>query len=378
MIHFPRAEYSAGARAGKWHRPAIAVRHRARHRSAWQAPHKEYGDLTATRSVSKHAGRRIDIGPLATGRGASTSERTGWACLQPVGPGSGGDHRLNDAVTSDAGMPWGAQHWRLTCHPAESGVLMRLAGALERTDQPRLLRCGASVLVKRGGRRSSRSGPGWVKLEGLMSTRAQEIRAGLAWLHAADPVLAEVIDERPDFDPGVWIRRLPAMGLFGALVFQIIGQQISVIAATAIFARLTERFGGRVPDAGELAAVDQGTLHTLGLSRRKAATVLDLAQRFSDGRLSEAELRELPDQEVIRQLTDVKGIGAWTVQGALLIALQRPDVIRPDDLALRHAIQARYGLDHLPDPAEVADLAQRWRPYRSLASSLLLAAAKPA
>ena len=158
------------------------------------------------------------------------------------------------------------------------------------------------------------------------------------------------------------------MGLFGALVFQIIGQQISVIAATAIFARLIERFGGRVPDAGELAAVDQGTLRGLGLSRRKAATVLDLAQRFSDGRLSDAELRELPDQEIIRRLTEVKGIGAWTVQGALLIALQRPDVVRPDDLALRHAIEARYGLDHLPSPAEMADLARRWRPYRSIAS----------
>ena len=67
-----------------------------------------------------------------------------------------------------------------------------------------------------------------------MSARAQEIGAGLAWLHAADPVLAQVIGERPDFDPDVWIRRLPAMGLFGALVFQIIGQQISVVAATAI------------------------------------------------------------------------------------------------------------------------------------------------
>jgi DNA-3-methyladenine glycosylase II len=214
-----------------------------------------------------------------------------------------------------------------------------------------------------------------MKSEGVMSARAQQIRAGLAWLHAADPVLAQVIDGRPDFDPDVWIRRLPAMGLFGALVFQIIGQQISVIAATAIFARLVERFGGRVPDASELAGVDEGTLRSLGLSQRKAATVLDLAQRFSDGRLSEAEL---PDQEVTRQLTHVKRIGAWTVQGALLIALQRPDVIRPDDLALRHAIQARYGLDHVPGPAEVADLAQRWRPYRSLASSLLLTAARPA
>jgi DNA-3-methyladenine glycosylase II len=209
-----------------------------------------------------------------------------------------------------------------------------------------------------------------------MTARAEEIRTALAWLHAADPVLAQVIDEHPDFDPDVWVRRLPAMDLFGALVFQIIGQQISVVAATAIFGRLTGRFGGRVPDAGELAAVDQGALRALGLSRRKAATVLDLAQRFTDGRLSEAELRELPDQEVIRRLSEVKGIGAWTVQGALLIALQRPDVIRTDDIALRHSIQARYGLDHLPDPAEVAGLARPWRPYRSLASSLLLAAGR--
>lgn len=110
----------------------------------------------------------------------------------------------------------------------------------------------------------------------------------------------------------------------------------------AIFARLTQWFGGRVPDAGELAAVDQGTLRGLGLSRRKAATVLDLAQRFRDRRLAETELRELPDQEVIRRLTEVTGIGPWTVQGALLIDLARP-----------------------------------WRPYRSLASSLLLAAARP-
>ncbi len=207
--------------------------------------------------------------------------------------------------------------------------------------------------------------------------RAQQIRTGLAWLRKADPVLAQVIDDRPDFDPDAWVRRLPAMDLFGALVFQIIGQQISVIAATAIFTRLTGRFGGRVPTAGELAAVDTETLRGLGLSRRKAATVVDLAQRFSDGRLTEAELRDLPDQEAIRRLTEVKGIGAWTVQGALLIALRRPDVIRPDDLALRHSIQVHYGFDHLPEPAEVAALARRWQPYRSLASSLLLAAARP-
>ena len=105
--------------------------------------------------------------------------------------------------------------------------------------------------------------------------RAQQIRTGLAWLHAADPVLARVIDDHPGFDPDAWARRLPALGLFGALVFQVIGQQISVIAATAIFGRLTQRFGGRVPDAGELASVDQGTLSGCGF-RIHAGAVIDL------------------------------------------------------------------------------------------------------
>ncbi len=165
------------------------------------------------------------------------------------------------------------------------------------------------------------------------------------------------------------------MDLFGALVFQIIGQQISVAAATAIFGRLTDRFGGRVPEPSEIEAVDQDTLRGLGFSRRKATTILDVAARFRDGSLSERALRELPDEEVVRQLTQIKGVGAWTVNGALLIALRRPDVIRPDDLALRHAVKAQYGFDRLPSPAEVADLALRWKPYRSLASSLLLVAA---
>jgi DNA-3-methyladenine glycosylase II len=189
-------------------------------------------------------------------------------------------------------------------------------------------------------------------------------------------VLATVIDERPDFDPRAWMRRLPALDLFGALVFQVIGQQISVVAATAIFGRLVEGFGGRAPNPDDLAALDTNTLREFGLSRQKANTVLDLAQRFRDGRLSEAKLRHLPDDEAIRDLTAVKGVGPWTAKGALLIALQRPDLVRTDDLALRHAIQDRYGLPHLPTPNEVEALARRWSPYGSLASSLLLATAR--
>jgi DNA-3-methyladenine glycosylase II len=186
-------------------------------------------------------------------------------------------------------------------------------------------------------------------------------------------VLAKLIDEHPGFDPNAWMQRMPALDLFGALVFQVIGQQISVAAATAIFGRVVKRFGGRAPNPQGVAALDPEALRELGLSSQKAKTVLDLARRFRDGRLSEADLRNLPDEEAISQLTSVEGVGPWTAKGALLIALRRPDLIRTDDVALRHAIQVQYGMNHLPDPDEVEALAQCWRPYRSLASSLLLA-----
>jgi DNA-3-methyladenine glycosylase II len=205
----------------------------------------------------------------------------------------------------------------------------------------------------------------------------QDHVAALAHLKAADPVLARVIDENPAFDAAAWNQRWPTLDLFGALVLQVIGQQISVVAAKAIFSRLLERFGGRAPDPDELATVDSEALRELGLSRQKAQTVRELAERFRDGRLSELELRTLSDDDAVRRLTDVKGVGPWTAKGALLIAHRRPDLVRPADRALRRAVQVQYDLDHLPTPDEVENLARCWIPYRSLASSLLLVADRP-
>jgi DNA-3-methyladenine glycosylase II len=86
-------------------------------------------------------------------------------------------------------------------------------------------------------------------------------------------------------------------------------------------------------------------------------------------------LSELPDDEVITALTTIPGIGPWTAQGALILALRRQDVVLPGDLALRKAIQRAYEFDHLPSQAEVSAIAEKWRPYRSVATGYLFSAA---
>ena len=207
------------------------------------------------------------------------------------------------------------------------------------------------------------------------SGRAAWLRQARAYLRDADPVLARLIDERPDFDPQAWMAQLPAMDLYGALLFQIAGQQLSVAATRTILGRIEALFGGRLPAPAELLAVDPARIREAGLSWRKIATLRDLAERLSDGRLEADALSRLPDDELMAELTTIPGIGPWTVQGAMLIALKREDVVLPGDLALRKAVQAAYGLDHRPSQDEVLAIAEKWRPYRSLATSYLFSAA---
>jgi len=207
------------------------------------------------------------------------------------------------------------------------------------------------------------------------SGRAAWLRQARAYLRDADPVLARLIDERPDFDPQAWMEQLPAMDLYGALLFQVAGQQLSVAATRTILGRIEGMFGGRLPAPTELLAVDPARIREAGLSWRKIATLRDLAERLSDGRLDADALSRLPDDELMAELTTIPGIGPWTVQGALLVALKREDVVLPGDLALRKAVQAAYGLDHRPSQDEVLAIAEKWRPYRSLATSYLFSAA---
>jgi DNA-3-methyladenine glycosylase II len=207
------------------------------------------------------------------------------------------------------------------------------------------------------------------------SDRAAWLGQARSYLRNADPVLARLIDDRPAFDPRAWMTRLPPMDLFGALLFQVTGQQLSVASTRRILGRIQDLFGGHLPSPAELLEVDPAKIREAGLSWRKITTLRDLAERLTDGRLDLDVLSGLPDDELLAELTAIPGIGPWTVQGALLVALQREDVVLPGDLALRKAIQAAYRLDHLPSQQEVLDIAEKWRPYRSLATSYLFSAA---
>jgi DNA-3-methyladenine glycosylase II len=198
-------------------------------------------------------------------------------------------------------------------------------------------------------------------------------RKAREFLRKADPVLAGVIDAHPSFRPRAWLAELPPLDAFATLIFQVAGQQLSVAATRTIVSRIEERFGGRLPSPAQLLAADPQVLRAAGLSARKGTTLRALAERFVDGRLSDAALERMNDEEVEAALTEVKGIGPWSAHGFLLVALNRPDVFLTGDIALRRVIQRIYGFDHVPSEAEMMEISDRWRPYRSLAVSYLFA-----
>jgi DNA-3-methyladenine glycosylase II len=207
------------------------------------------------------------------------------------------------------------------------------------------------------------------------AARAAWLKRARTHLRKADPVLARIINRDPAFDPRAWLDELPPMDLYGAALFQVTGQQLSVAATRRTIGRIELLFDGHLPSPTELLSVEPIQLRAAGLSRRKIDTLRDLAERLSDGRLDEDALAALPDDDFISALTAISGIGPWTAQGVLLVALRREDVVLPGDLALRKAIRDAYELDRLPSEQEVNAIAEKWRPFRSLATSYLFASA---
>ncbi len=197
--------------------------------------------------------------------------------------------------------------------------------------------------------------------------------SALAHLRARDPVLRRLIDSMGGL-PAIAERRrgrVPGDHL-GTLMRSIVGQQVSVAAAGAIWARLTDRFGGRTPTPLEILQEDPEELRAAaGLSRAKTAYLRSLAGHVLDETLRLDALDALPDEEVMRELVAVKGIGEWSAHMFLIFHLARPDVLAVGDLGIRRAVMLRYGLDAMPSPAEVGRIGEPWRPHRTLAGLFL-------
>ena len=186
--------------------------------------------------------------------------------------------------------------------------------------------------------------------------------------------MAKLVDAKPGLDPDLLFDGLPS-DLWGALVLQVIGQQLSLAAAAAILKRLEALQGGRMPTPAELLATDAETLRGIGMSYAKAAYLHDLTARLEEGRLDLDRLRTLDDDAAPDSLIEVKGVGRFTADGVLMLALRRPDIWPAADLALRRAAERTWRLDPPASIEQIDALGERFRPWRTLAAAYLYSSA---
>jgi DNA-3-methyladenine glycosylase II len=196
------------------------------------------------------------------------------------------------------------------------------------------------------------------------------MKEAILHLRRSDPILSEIIDRVGEYriefrDPD-----------FETLVKSIVYQQLSGRVASVIFGRLAAAAGGKVTPESILK-LRPSRMRSVGLSKQKTAYIRDLARHTRGGTVTFEELLALSDAEVIERLTQVKGIGVWTVHMFLIFALRRTDVLPTGDLGIRNAIQKAYNLPELPTPAEVEGLARSWRPYCTVASWYLWRSLEP-
>jgi DNA-3-methyladenine glycosylase II len=182
----------------------------------------------------------------------------------------------------------------------------------------------------------------------------------------ADPVMAGLISRVGDFT----LRPVPTQSLFAALLRSIVYQQLSGKAASTILGRVTGLFAPRrFPIPRDLLEVPPERLRQAGLSAAKTAALRDLAAKTLDGTVpSLARIRRMDDEEIIAHLTSVRGIGRWTVEMLLMFRLGRPDVLPVSDLGVRKGFGLMFRRGKLPESAAMVRRAERWRPYRSVAS----------
>jgi 3-methyladenine DNA glycosylase/8-oxoguanine DNA glycosylase len=190
--------------------------------------------------------------------------------------------------------------------------------------------------------------------------------AACAHLIAADPALARIMAMSPAFA----VRPARNQSIFAALLRSIVYQQLSGKAADTIHRRVLALFAPkRHPTPEDLLAISEEQLRAAGLSRNKTAAVRDLARHSLEGTVpSVAAAHRLDDEALIERLTVVRGVGRWTAEMILIFRLGRPDVFPIDDLGVRKGFQRMLGMRRLPSPVTMTRRAERWRPYRSVAS----------
>ncbi|WP_458792489.1 DNA-3-methyladenine glycosylase family protein [Yoonia sp. MH D7] len=187
-----------------------------------------------------------------------------------------------------------------------------------------------------------------------------DVAEGAAWLAGIEPRFGALL---PALEP--LPLRLKADG-FGPLMHAILGQQVSVASANAIWDRMV---GAGLVTAGAVVAVSQDELRGLGLSRQKAKYVHSLASKGLDFK----GLRDLPDVEVMAELTSVSGIGAWTAEVYAMFSLGRADVFAGGDLALQEGARMIFDLPARPSAKELTQMALAWSPWRSVAARIIWA-----
>lgn len=200
---------------------------------------------------------------------------------------------------------------------------------------------------------------------GSQSVTSTDYQRARRHLMRRDPVLASLIKRIGSCGLG----DLPDVPPFMALAEAIASQQLSVKAADTIFGRFCSLFEpDRIPNPARLLELDDALIRGAGFSRSKVVFLRDLAMRVVDKRLPLERLHEHDDERVFDELTAVKGIGPWTAEIFLMFRLKRPDVFPVDDLGLVKATQRVYGLRQRPTRKRLLEMAEAWRPYRSIAA----------
>jgi DNA-3-methyladenine glycosylase II len=192
----------------------------------------------------------------------------------------------------------------------------------------------------------------------------QQLKRAVDYLAKHDKKLARVIRTSGP------CRLAPHTNYYAELVGSIVGQQLSAIAAGTIWRRVLGLFGGKMPTPKQLIKIDDNKLREVGLSWAKVRYVKDLAQHVLDGRLDLEHVATMPNEQIIEQLTAVKGIGEWSAHMFMIFSLSRLDVLPVGDLGVRKAAMLLYDLRELPDQAMLISISNdnNWHPYESVAS----------